>query len=169
MHASAHLSLLNGFIHRRVGKAPGRAAGIVCLTPCDSYAGLNPLTRKTCPNFPPFSSLPIPEERSLFTTKNPFIYIDSACSSSRHEYPKSQLKTVCMPGSLFPNRNSPTDFAEEPQFILFRNSLSPIYLRLQNQIQSDYRLLSLIRGIVVTTPCPYYNSQEFQHFSLPIE
>jgi hypothetical protein len=39
---------------------------------------INPLTRKTCPNFPPFSSLPIPEERSLFTTKNPFIYLDSA-------------------------------------------------------------------------------------------
>ena len=44
----------------------------------NAYAWINPLTRKTCPNFPPFSSLPIPEERSLFTTKNPFIYIDPA-------------------------------------------------------------------------------------------
>ena len=43
-----------------------------------AYAWINPLTRKTCPNFSPFSSLPISEERSLFTTKNPFIYLDPA-------------------------------------------------------------------------------------------
>jgi hypothetical protein len=54
-----------------------------------THACINPLSRKTCPNLTPVLSLLTPEEITHFTTPNPFIHIDSACSHSRYETPKS--------------------------------------------------------------------------------
>ena len=73
------------------------------------------LSHKTCPNFTPVLPRLNLEEITPFTTPNPFIYIDSACLRSRHEYPNLSSKLiVCLAvylvavylavyfGSLFP-------------------------------------------------------------------
>ena len=63
------------------------------------------LSHKTCPNFTPVLPRLNLEEITPFTTPNPFIYIDSACLRSRHEYPNLSSKLiVCLAvyfGSLF--------------------------------------------------------------------
>ena len=52
------------------------------------------LSHKTCPNFTPVLPRLNPEEITPFTTPNPFIYIDSACLRSRHEYPNLSSKLI---------------------------------------------------------------------------
>ena len=52
------------------------------------------LSHKTCPNFTPVLPRLNLEEITPFTTPNPFIYIDSACLRSRHEYPNLSSKLI---------------------------------------------------------------------------
>ena len=55
------------------------------------------LFHKTCPNFTPVLPRLNLEEITPFTTPNPFIYVDSACLRSRHEYPNLSSKLfVCL-------------------------------------------------------------------------
>ena len=52
------------------------------------------LFHKTCPNFTPVLPRLNLEEITPFTTPNPFIYVDSACLRSRHEYPNLSSKLI---------------------------------------------------------------------------